>query len=295
MSIATAPAARRELIGASGSLFPSRFSDPDVLSARRDQGVNGNTGPKFDRTRIWHLEGLRGLPLDVLEAEMNSGNVRRIFARHINPDKSIGGFVEMGTAFAAETAHVGPRSLVVGKGRVLDNARLEDESMVAHIGTVGGNAVLKGLAVETGEKKKDLGMATVMTNPRVLQGYVGGDAELHGNVLVDSGEVSGNARLTGNVLMIGTNPVVTDDSKLIGGKLIQVRYEISVRGSSLITSSVSQTLLSGKGTITESVIADSKITMGGEEDIVNETVLMKSMVRGMPAPLPKAQSGYRRY
>ncbi|MGC8730509.1 MAG: hypothetical protein ACP5RP_03970 [Candidatus Micrarchaeia archaeon] len=125
----------------------------------------------------------------------------RNFYRHINPDKSVGGFVE-------ETAEVGPaaftelQTLVIDHAKLLGSAKLLGHAMVGGWSIVSGNAVIGENAVVTDN-------AEVYGNAKIY-GYamVYGDATVKDNALI-----RGKARVHGNAIISGNADIYNREIK----------------------------------------------------------------------------------
>ena len=129
---------------------------------------------------------LRNLPFTITFARMECFGGARYFIRHVNPDGTVGGFVEK-TALATETTYVSPTALVLGKSNVTGYAKILDYAIVDGKAWVSEYAELHNFARATGN-------SWIMNHASLKD-----NAMISGNVWIRNDSViSGNTILSGD-------------------------------------------------------------------------------------------------
>jgi len=139
----------------------------------------------------------------------------RIFVRHINPDKSIGGFVEE-TAKVEKTSYIEFSVRVFGNARISGNARVFGDARISENAQVYENAWVS-------ENARVFGDARVFGNAQVYgNAWVSENAQVSGDVRVfGDARISENARVSGDVRVFG-------NARIFGDKIISILKTIQV-------------------------------------------------------------------
>jgi len=153
--------------------------------------------------------------------------------RHINPDKTLGGWVAdtaevdhaafvgvnaqvYDCARVYDVAHIGGRTrihgnaTICGRARISGAANISDRAWVAGDSIIGGSSVISGKA-RIGGSARVRGMAVIAGEARVT-----GEARIDGRVEVRDACISGATRITGNVA-IGLPITIQDNTRIRGG------------------------------------------------------------------------------
>jgi len=118
----------------------------------------------------------------------------REFKRHINPDSTEGGWVNI-AAEIEPTVYIGPNAKVTGWPTISGNVRILDRAVVEN-GEINGNA-------------------TVRDDAEVVDGVLTGNAEMSGRARIARGaEVRDNAKLSGGAVLDGLNTIISGDTHL---------------------------------------------------------------------------------
>ncbi len=117
----------------------------------------------FKQGASFSHRNLRRLPSSVLHVISKTSGSHRHFHRHINFDKTVGGFVEA-TAFAGKHTYIGPNALVLSKAKVYgsawvyENAKIFGSAQVLDHAHISGSVQVKGNARVSGSTHLDRGI-----------------------------------------------------------------------------------------------------------------------------------------